>query len=428
MTSTIDVTTIDIDDVIALGNVDESLASFYADAIASAAAASGATQREIRDWVDDELISEQGFRTQALTGPGENGAAVLMALENAHVLRADSRRGAEWYELSHDRLVAPVIESNSAWRAANLSPLQLEAVAWQAQGRPESLLMSGTALAAAQAWADAHPQALAPDDADFLAASHDTEQRALAIARTRRRWRIAAIVVGVALLALGFFAYDAMRDRSSLQQARDEAEANALEAEANAVDATQQADQAEAARSDAEAARSEAEIAAGREREARETAIDERAAAEAARADAEKAAAVADEQRAEAVAARAEAEELRAIAEEKELNAFFAAVDANEQRQAAVASAAEADRQRQAANASAAEADRQRTAASGTKIARPFKAAGPCLPNVPKSAELRSRDSRGSPHSSRCPLRWRCRCRCTRASCDSECRGMHSIA
>ena len=122
MTSTIDVTTIDIDDVIALGNVDESLASFYADAIASAAAASGATQREIRDWVDDELISEQGFRTQALTGPGENGAAVLMALENAHVLRADSRRGAEWYELSHDRLVAPVIESNSAWRAAKSRP------------------------------------------------------------------------------------------------------------------------------------------------------------------------------------------------------------------------------------------------------------------------------------------------------------------
>lgn len=92
MTSTIDVTTIDIDDVIALGNVDESLASFYADAIASAAAASGATQREIRDWVDDELISEQGFRTQALTGPGENGAAVLMALETPQGRKSQAAR------------------------------------------------------------------------------------------------------------------------------------------------------------------------------------------------------------------------------------------------------------------------------------------------------------------------------------------------
>ena len=264
MTSTIDTTTIDIDDVIALGNVDESLASFYADAIKSAAVASGATQREIRDWVDEELISDQGFRTQALAGPGEHGATVLLALENAHVLRADSRRGAEWYELSHDRLVAPVIESNSAWRAANLSPLQLEAVAWQTQGRPESLLMSGTALAAAQAWADANPQAVAPDDADFLAASHVTEQRALAIARTRRRWRIAAIVVGVALLALGFFAYDAMSDSARLSEARDEAEANAEQA-------TEQAAQAMAARADAEVAQSDAEIAAEREREARAT-------------------------------------------------------------------------------------------------------------------------------------------------------------
>jgi hypothetical protein len=82
---------------------------------------------------------------------------VLLALENAHVIRADSRRGAEWYELSHDRLVAPVRESNREWRIANLSGLQVDAMAWDAEGRPEALLVSDEVLRSAEAWAIEHP-------------------------------------------------------------------------------------------------------------------------------------------------------------------------------------------------------------------------------------------------------------------------------
>ena len=63
------------------------------------------------DPVRQELISEQGFRSQVLEGPGEHGAGVLRELENAHVIRADSRRGINWYEISHDRLVAPILAS-----------------------------------------------------------------------------------------------------------------------------------------------------------------------------------------------------------------------------------------------------------------------------------------------------------------------------
>ena len=111
---------IELDDVTALGNVDDALGDFYVEQIAAAAATSGVPPRVIREWFEDQLISAQGFRTQVLDGPGDNGPVVLRELEDAHLIRADSRRGAQWYEISHDRLVAPILASNAAWRDRHL--------------------------------------------------------------------------------------------------------------------------------------------------------------------------------------------------------------------------------------------------------------------------------------------------------------------
>ena len=72
-----------------------------------------------------------------LEGPGAHGAdASLRALEDAHLIRADQRRGTDWYELAHDRLVAPIRASNAAWRESHLSTLQREAPLWDRQSRP----------------------------------------------------------------------------------------------------------------------------------------------------------------------------------------------------------------------------------------------------------------------------------------------------
>ena len=167
---------IGIDDVTVLGNVDEALADFYEDAIHTATARSGVAEREIRTWVDARLITEHGFRAQALEGPGPAGPAVLAALEDAHLIRSE-QRGTLWYELSHDRLVAPVRDSNAAWRVQHLSTLQREAQSWDRQGRPAGMLMTGEVLAEAEQWAATHPDDLLAVDREYLEACQAEEQR-----------------------------------------------------------------------------------------------------------------------------------------------------------------------------------------------------------------------------------------------------------
>ena len=40
---------------------------------------------------------------------------VIDDLLDAHLVRAESRGGAAWFELAHDRLVKPVRASNATW-------------------------------------------------------------------------------------------------------------------------------------------------------------------------------------------------------------------------------------------------------------------------------------------------------------------------
>ena len=193
---------IELDDVIALGNVDDALAQFYVDQIAAVAVSTGVSERLIRTWFDESLVTEQGFRTQVLDGPGNAGEIVLRELENAHLIRADSRRGTVWYELSHDRLVAPIQQNNAIWQATHLSTLQREATEWDRQSRPAGLLISGGVLAEAEEWAAEHPDELLPVDQLYLEACRENERAASLMSRTARRNRILAIVALVlALLA-----------------------------------------------------------------------------------------------------------------------------------------------------------------------------------------------------------------------------------
>ena len=61
--------------------------------------------------------------------------AAIWPLVNAHLVRAEQRRGATWFELAHDRLIAPVRADNAAWFAAHLSTLQRQAALWRDQGQ-----------------------------------------------------------------------------------------------------------------------------------------------------------------------------------------------------------------------------------------------------------------------------------------------------
>jgi WD40 repeat protein len=230
---------IELDDVIALGSVDDALAQFYVSQVTAVAASTGVSERLIRTWFNESLVSEQGFRTQVLDGPGNTGEAVLRELENAHLIRADSRRGTVWYELSHDRLVAPIQQNNAAWQATHLSTLQRAATEWDRQSRPAGLLISGGVLATAEEWAAEHADELLPVDQLYLEACRENERASSLMRRTARRNRILAIVAFVLALIAAAGLMVALKKNQEARMQAALALSRQLMAEASALRGTQ---------------------------------------------------------------------------------------------------------------------------------------------------------------------------------------------
>ena len=109
---------IGVDDVTRLGDLDDALGEYYDEQVALVTR-SDSEQRVVRDWVDAELITEHGFRSQAIGGPDgvDDGEAIVHRLVDSHLVRSESRRGTTWYELAHDRLVGPISHRNAALAA-----------------------------------------------------------------------------------------------------------------------------------------------------------------------------------------------------------------------------------------------------------------------------------------------------------------------
>ena len=255
---------ITVEDVAAIGDVDRALADYYVDNVRAVSAATGVSERQIRDWVDLHLIVEGGLRGQVLKQPERSqglATAAIQLLVDAHLVRGEQRRGSTWFELSHDRLVAPIQAENAAWRTANLHPLQIQAALWARQGRPEGLLLRDEVLRSAQQWAALHTPDLTADERAFLdacVAAHDAQARERRFGRLLRRLVVAALLA--ALLAVGLavaavrFALEADRQRSAATQAQDTAQAAAAEAETSEAQAQAAAAQSKTAQALAQAA------------------------------------------------------------------------------------------------------------------------------------------------------------------------------
>ncbi|MFZ2359003.1 MAG: hypothetical protein WA040_06635 [Anaerolineae bacterium] len=209
---------IGVDDIEAIGDVDAALRSYYANTAAAVASSTGVSERALRDWIESALISGQDMRGQVLQGVDASEGlpnTAIWRLVDAHLLRAEQRRGATWFELAHDRLVRPVQEDNAVWREEKLSPLQRGALRWQQQGKPavSSVLLAQGDLVQAEKWARSHPDALSALDREFLAASQETERRQ----RMRRRLvgigALAAILLALALLTTGKLIFDSNSTR-----------------------------------------------------------------------------------------------------------------------------------------------------------------------------------------------------------------------
>ena len=213
---------IEVEDVEAVGNVDQALASYYADCVAAAAAETGVSERALRDWFETELVTPQGIRGQVLYGPRQNGAfseGAVRMLTDAHLVRAESRRGATWYELAHDRLIEPVKEDNARWREVNLSHFERLATWWDEQNRPDQALLTGPDLVNAETWVAANAATLSPREQEFFEASRkaaEQAERERRAAKRTRRWLVIAVVGCVLAAAFGVWAWQSQRRATQL--------------------------------------------------------------------------------------------------------------------------------------------------------------------------------------------------------------------
>jgi tetratricopeptide (TPR) repeat protein len=131
-----DVTVITQAQLKASGDVNQALSGFYEECI-GAAQESGVEEGDLRAWFEDHLITPVGTRGTVYSGEKETGGipnAAVVVLENLHLIRGEERAGARWYELTHDRFIEPIQESNKTWRE---SPYQLaaQAATYLDQGR-----------------------------------------------------------------------------------------------------------------------------------------------------------------------------------------------------------------------------------------------------------------------------------------------------
>ena len=270
---------IDINDVQEVGDVDTALRGYYADSVAAVAAKTGIRERAIREWTETQLITEQGIRGQVLQGPAESPAGKdgldnrgIWPLVDAHLVRAEQRRGATWFELAHDRLIEPVRKDNAAWREAHLSPLQRQAALWVSEERPKGLLLQGIALQAAEQWAAEHNDELEAHERDFLEACREARSAAARERRQAQRIRWLAIGATVFAVAAAFLAFNTFRQLRTVERARLQAEQagraaqTAATAEANAKSTAEaRLYIAETAQAQAEAGRAQSYIATSRQ-------------------------------------------------------------------------------------------------------------------------------------------------------------------
>lgn len=175
--------------------VTRALATYYADVVR----AKPGVERAIREWVDEKLIIKDGIRSQALRGVGTSEGLsneLIAGLVDKLLVRAEQRGGATWYELAHDRLVAPVRTSNAEWFKEKLHPMQRQARLWKQEDEPDRLLLRDRDLKEAESWARDNAASVLPIEKKLL----DSSAKKRRAARTKAG--MIALVICILLIGL----------------------------------------------------------------------------------------------------------------------------------------------------------------------------------------------------------------------------------
>lgn len=264
-----DVTTITQTHLRRHGNVSEALSRFYERGLETAVRASAITEKELREWVARTLITPVGTRGTVFRGREETGGVsnrTIDKLENRHLIRGEWRAGARWYELTHDRLIEPIQQSNRIWEEERRA----------AQSRRVRRILIGAGLVVIAAFvcsflytfvssslAQAEATAVAATQGAILAAEAEAtaEARVAATGTTSSQQAAATATAAAAELA----AANATADARATAEAYAEATANAratadvIAQATNEAEATVAAQEVAAARATAQAASVEVE-------------------------------------------------------------------------------------------------------------------------------------------------------------------------
>lgn len=208
--------------------VSRALADFYEQAIANVLKAlnmpdslekgQAVSERAIREWFSTKLITESGTRGFVFQGDEKTGGLPNQAvrlLEQQFMIRSETKAAGKWFELSHDRFVAPILQANQEWREQNSSPLALDAQRWESEGKNPARLYQGNQLRLALEVLEKQGDELSELEREFVNTANEVESRQ----RARRQGALIAIFSVLLVILTGLTIYSFYQTRLAQQNA-----------------------------------------------------------------------------------------------------------------------------------------------------------------------------------------------------------------
>ena len=230
----------------AFGDVDKALSIFYESALQKTVRKTSIKTGVVRRWCEQKLITSAGTRGTVFRGNQETAGLKNEAvdeLERHSLIRMELRGGAQWYELTHDRFVEVIQESNQKWLLGRpaveqiLLRLEDKAREWD-QNRGDSNLLDEVELLEAERWLKGSEAIELEPSKELLALvresqkaietklQQETERRRRIEyqARAAKSFRSLSFALAIVLLIAVVSAFYAVRLKRSADRQRDNAE------------------------------------------------------------------------------------------------------------------------------------------------------------------------------------------------------------
>jgi WD40 repeat protein len=217
------------------GDVKQALMRFFEKSIRSLIGENGVPdgsrridEGDLRLWFERVLITRERKRAivsreRERTGDMPNDT-IIAPLERMQLIKGEWRAGGRWYELSHDRFIWPILESNQNWMAeqstAERARLRLERRATEYAGGIGGLLARDELIEAKRLIArrDAADRTPSEKLLALVSASGATEQR-----RRMKLLSLGVVALSAVIIAMTFLTIFAFRKSAEADEQRKEA-------------------------------------------------------------------------------------------------------------------------------------------------------------------------------------------------------------